>query len=298
MHNIIEMSAVNKSYPHFALRDINLHLPMGEIMGLVGVNGAGKSTIIRILLGLIQADSGQVSVLGHNLPEDQVAAKNEIGFASEDMRLYKGKSLAWHMDFIRSVFPRWDASYAQHLLKKFDLRADQEVKGFSHGQRVKAALLLLLARRPAVLILDEPTTGLDPVARSEVIDELAEVLRDENRSVLFSSHNTHEVEQICDSITFIHQGQLLASQDTGSYLDAWRSIRCRGELAADAICLPDLADVRQNGSLMNIKINHFKHEYLDILRAQGLEVVDVKNMNLEEIFIATVKCKIKQGAMQ
>lgn len=298
MHNVIHMSAVSKSYKHFQLQDINLNLPAGEIMGLVGVNGAGKSTIIRILLGLIQADSGQVSVLGRKLPENQVEAKREIGFASEDMRLYKGKSLGWHMDFIQSVFPHWDASYARHLLKKFDLRAEQEVKGFSHGQRVKAALLLLLARRPAVLILDEPTTGLDPVARSEVIDELAEVLRDENRSVLFSSHNTHDIEQICDSITFIHQGQLLASQDIGSYLDAWRSVRCRGELAPEAICLPELADVRQNGSLMNIKVNHFKDEYLDSLRAQGLEVVDVNNMNLEEIFIATVKNKIKQGMAQ
>src|SRR5690606_40779779 len=102
--------------------------------------------------------------------------------------LYKGKTLAWHMDFIQSVFPHWDSSYAQHLLKKFDLRADQEVKGFSHGQRVKAALLLLLARRPAVLILDEPTTGLDPVARSEVIDELAE-RSEEHTSELQSREN-------------------------------------------------------------------------------------------------------------
>lgn len=296
MHNVIEMSAVHKRYPHFSLTDINLRLPVGEIMGLVGVNGAGKSTIIRILLGLIQADSGQVSVLGHNLPDKQVEAKSEIGFASEDMRLYKGKNLAWHMNFIQSVFPRWDESYAQHLLKKFDLRADQEVKGFSHGQRVKAALLLLLARRPAVLILDEPTTGLDPVARSEVIEELAEVLRDENRSVLFSSHNTHDIEQICDSITFIHQGQLLASQDIGSYLDAWRNIRCRGELSPEAICLPELADVRQNGSLMNIKVNHFNDEHLNSLRAQGLEIVAVNHMNLEEIFIATVRKNIQQGA--
>lgn len=296
MDKVIQMSRVSKSYKHFQLREINLNLSPGEIMGLVGVNGAGKSTIIRILLGLIQPDSGQVSVLGYTLPENQVEAKRQIGFASEDMRLYKGKNLAWHMDFIKSIFPYWDATYAQHLLKKFDLRADQEVKGFSHGQRVKAALLLLLARRPAILILDEPTTGLDSVARSEVIDELAEVLRDENRSVLFSSHNTHDIEQICDSITFIHQGQLLASQDIGSYLDAWRHIRCQGEISPDAICLPDLAEVRQNGSLLSLKVNHFKDEHLDILRAQGLEIAGVNPMNLEEIFIATVKANITQGA--
>jgi len=298
MQDVINMSAVSKHYPHFSLKDVNLRLPAGEIMGLVGVNGAGKSTIIRILLGLIQADAGEVSVLGYRLPEEQVEAKRDIGFASEDMRLYKGQSLAWHMDFIRKLFPRWDASYAQLLLKKFDLRADQPVKGFSHGQRVKAALLLLLARRPTVLILDEPTTGLDPVARSEVIEELAEVLRDENRSVLFSSHNAHDIEQICDSITFIHQGELLASQDIGSYLDAWRSIRCKGSLAPESICLPDLADVRQSGSLLNIKVNHYKDDYLDILRAQGLEILETKSMSLEEIFISTVRSKINQEKVQ
>jgi ABC-2 type transport system ATP-binding protein len=298
MHSVIEMSAVHKSYPHFQLSDINLNLPAGEIMGLVGVNGAGKSTIIRILLGLIQADSGNASVLGYQLPHDQVDAKREIGFASEDMRLYKGKDLAWHMGFIQSVFPHWDTSYAAHLLKKFDLRADQEVKGFSHGQRVKAALLLLLARRPKVLILDEPTTGLDPVARSEVIEELAEVLRDENRSVLFSSHNTHDIEQISDSITFIHNGRLLASSDIGSYLDSWRSIRCKGNLSPDAIRLPALTDIRQNGSLLNIKVNNFDESYPELLRGQGLEVIEVKHMNLEEIFIATVKSNIKSELAQ
>lgn len=298
MQSVIDMSAVHKNYSHFQLSDINLNLPAGEIMGLVGVNGAGKSTIIRILLGLIQADSGKASVLGYQLPCEQIEAKREIGFASEDMRLYKGKNLAWHMGFIQSIFPYWDASYAAHLLKKFDLRADQEVKGFSHGQRVKAALLLLLARRPRLLILDEPTTGLDPVARSEVIEELAEVLRDENRSVLFSSHNTHDIEQISDSITFIHNGHLLASSDIGSYLDSWRSIRCKGNLSPETIRLPALTDIRQNGSLLNIKVNNFDESYLERLREQGLEVIEVKNMNLEEIFIATVKSNIKSEVAQ
>lgn len=294
MQNVIQMSGISKHYPHFALKDINLQLPAGEIMGLVGVNGAGKSTAIRILMGLIEADSGTVDVLGYRLPREQVQAKREIGFASEDMRLYKTKSLAWHMEYIRSLFPRWDDSYAQHLASKFNLNLDQTLAGFSHGQRVKASLLLLLARRPQLLVLDEPTTGLDPVARCEVLEELAEILRDENRSVLFSSHNTHDVEQLSDSITFLHDGQVLASQDIESFLESWRCIRCTGKVDTKSIKTP-VADIRQSGSLWNLKVDNFQESVLQSLKADGLEIVEVVRMSLEEIFIATVKKSIRYG---
>ena len=143
-------------------------------MGLIGPNGAGKSTTIRILMGLVHQDCGEVRVLGHSMPAEQIAAKWDIGFASEDMRLYDGMTLDWHMDFIRSIYPKWDSSYAQLLLKRFGLQAEQKIKGLSHGQRVKATLLLVLARKPKLLVLDEPTTGLDPVARHEIIRELTE----------------------------------------------------------------------------------------------------------------------------
>ena len=203
----IKVLGLAKNYADFQLRDINLELPTGQIMGLVGANGAGKSTIMRILIGLIQADSGEVSVCGYRAPEAQVAIKREVGYVSEDMRLYKAQTLRWHMDFISAVYPSWDEGYAQQLLKRFDLRPQQKLRGFSHGQRVKALLMLVLARRPRLLLLDEPTTGLDPVARIEVLEALADVLRDEARSVLFSSHNTMDVEQLSDSITFLHQGR-------------------------------------------------------------------------------------------
>ena len=298
MQNAIEFNQVCKRYPEFYLDNLNLNLPVGQVMGLVGVNGAGKSTMLRLVLGLIQPDAGNVSVLGYRLPEHQVLAKENIGYAAEDMRLYGAENLRWHMRFIQSIFPSWDPLYAEHLLKKFDMNAEQKARGYSHGQRVKASLILLLARRPRLVILDEPTTGLDPVARSEVIEELAEVLRDENRSVLFSSHNTHDIEQISDSITFIHNGRLLASSDIGSYLDSWRSIRCKGNVSPEAIRLPALTDIRQNGSLLNIKVNNFDDSYPELLREQGLEVIEVKNMNLEEIFIATVKSNIKSELAQ
>src|ERR1700704_6379249 len=134
----IELRGVGKTYPFFTLDKINLQVPHGQIMGLIGPNGAGKSTTIRILMGLVQQDCGDVRVLGHRMPSEQVAAKWDIGFASEDMRLYEGMTIEWHMNFIRSIYASWDAPYAQTLLKRFGLRADQKIKGLSHGQRVKA----------------------------------------------------------------------------------------------------------------------------------------------------------------
>ncbi len=186
----IELEGVGKHYRYFTLHNIRLRVPEGQIMGLIGPNGAGKSTTIRIMMGLVHQDCGEVRVLGHRMPAEQVAAKWETGFASEDMRLFDTLTLDWHMRWIRSMYPQWDADYARLLLKRFGLRAEQKIKGLSHGQRVKAALLLVLARRPKLLVLDEPTTGLDPVARHEILRELTSVMTDEGRTILFSSHNT------------------------------------------------------------------------------------------------------------
>lgn len=283
------LSGISKRYPHFALREIDLELPEGQIMGLVGVNGAGKTTLLRILTGLAQPDSGSVTVLGHAMPQAQVAAKRDIGFASEDMRLYKTRTLRWHMDLIRAIYPQWDEAYAAELIKRFDLRPEQTVGGYSHGQRVKALLLLNLARRPRLLLLDEPTTGLDPVARAEVLDALADVLRDEHRSVLFSSHNTHDVEQLADTITFLHAGRLLASHDKESFLDDWRRIVCQGEWTPDRAACPGLAAVRRNGSMLEIKLHGYTEDVLLRLKARGLEVRSLHPMDLEDIFVTTVR---------
>ena len=285
----LSLRGVQKKYADFALQDIALELPAGQIMGLVGVNGAGKSTLLRILMGLIKADSGEVVICGHRLPDAQVSAKREIGYASEDMRLYKGKTLRWHMDFIRTIYPGWDEDYAAELLKRFDLRPHQELRGFSHGQRVKALLLLVLARHPKLLLLDEPTTGLDPIARSEVLCALAEILRDEERSVLFSSHNTSDVEQLSDSITFIHQGRLVASQDKESFLDNWRRILCHGTWQDSFGELPGVASARNNGSVIELKVGNFSEEFLHRLQQLGLTVKTIEPMNLEDIFVTSIR---------
>jgi ABC-2 type transport system ATP-binding protein len=239
-------------------------------------------------MGLLHQDRGDVRVLGHAMPSEQAAAKADIGFASEDMRLYKSATLEWHMRFIRSIYPSWDQDYAQTLLKRFDLRAEQRMKGMSHGQQVKAGLLLALARRPRLLILDEPTTGLDPVARHEVIRELTDVMQDDRRSVLFSSHNTHDIEQISDQITFIDRGRIIESRDKETFLDRWRRIRVElpGEFSLPA--LPGIIALQQAGRIAVATTNAFNDSLPRAYEAAGIRVHAVETMTLEEIFVSNV----------
>jgi ABC-2 type transport system ATP-binding protein len=285
----VELSGVSKKYRYFTLEDIHLKLPRGQIMGLIGANGAGKSTTIRVLMGLVHQDSGEVRVLGHSMPAEQVAAKWEIGYASDDMRLYDSMTLDWHIRFIRSIYPNWDASYAQLLLKRFGLRADQKIKGISHGQRVKAALLLVLARRPQLLVLDEPTTGLDPVARHEILRELTNVMADEGRSILFSSHNTQDVEQISDQIAFIDRGRIIDSMDKETYLDRWRRLRLEIPLGIELPPLPGILGVQRQGRLAVATSNDFVPDLANAYENTGIRVQCIENMTLEEIFVANVE---------
>lgn len=285
----IELADVGKSYPFFTLDDIQLRVPHGQIMGLIGPNGAGKSTTIRILMGLVLPDRGEVRVLGRRMPAEQIAAKCDIGFASDDMRLYEGMTLGWHMEFIRSIYPNWDAPYAQVLLKRFGLRAEQKIKGLSHGQRVKATLLLVLARRPRLLVLDEPTTGLDPVARHEVLKELTAVMTDEGRSILFSSQNTQDVEQISDQITFIDRGRIIDSMDKEAYLDRWRRLRLEVPSGMALPALPGIIAVRQDGRLAVATANAFEPDMANAYESTGARVRAIETMTLEEIFVANVE---------
>lgn len=259
-------------------------------MGLIGPNGAGKSTIIRLLMGLMGADSGQISALGRAMPEHQVRVKRDIGYVSEDLRLYKNATLAWHLDFVASVFPeQWDAAYAEKLLTKFDLIKAQKIRGFSHGQRVKAGLLLVLARHPRLLILDEPTTGLDPVARKEVLNELMPILTDEHRSILFSSHNTQDVEQLSDVITFIDRGALVSSDDKEHFLESWRRLRVRSE---QPIRTNDhIREVVQLGSTATLTVQGFDDGLQAEIEAAGVQIQAVERMSLEEVFVAEVESK-------
>ena len=287
----VQLQGVHKRYPHFALEDVSLDVPTGGILGFIGANGAGKSTTLRILMGLVPHDGGRVAMLGHSIPDGMIAAKAQVGYVSEDMRLFPGATLAWHMRFVAKVFGAWDAEYADQLARRFDLRTEQKIKGLSHGQRIKAALLLALARRPRLLVLDEPTTGLDPVARQEVIGALAEAVQDEARTVLFSSQNTLDVEQIADRIAFIDRGRIVDADDTERYLERWRRLRLALPDTAAVPVLPPGVSVSVNGRVATLVTDRHSDELLAACRASGATVQSVDRMTLEEIFVASVMAR-------
>lgn len=284
----VECRNLGKQYPHFALRDVDLTVEKGTVMGLVGPNGAGKSTILRMVMGLVGPDSGSVRVLGHSMPAEQVAAKRHIGFVAEDMRLYESRTIEFHMDFVKSIFESWDDAYARTLLRRLDLNKEQKVKGLSHGQRVKATLLLALARRPKLLVFDEPTTGLDPAVRKEVIDEMMNALEDEAHSILFSSHNTLDVEQISDYITFIYHGRIIESSDKEGFMDSWRRIRLTRHNGKALPDLPNIKQVQRSGRLCSVTVDQFEDSIAEPFQHAGFEVTAVERLTLEEIFLSTV----------
>lgn len=289
--NAIECHQVSKRYPNFNLDHIDLEVPTGSVMGFVGPNGAGKSTTLRIIMGLVRHDSGEVTVLGNTMPGQQIAAKREIGHVSEDMRLYPGQTIAFHMDFMRSIVPSWDDRYAADLLDRFRLVPDQKIKGLSHGQRVKACLLMALARRPKLLVFDEPTTGLDPVARQEIIEEMSAVVVDEDRTILFSSHNTQDVEQMSDRITFINGGSVLFSRDKEDLMDGWRRIRLQAPDGFELPEFPGLVSAQRNGRLLVLVTSQYHHNLEQMLSQGEASVTAIERLTLEEIFLTSVSVR-------
>jgi ABC-2 type transport system ATP-binding protein len=282
-----DIQGISKTYPFFGLRDVSMQLECGQILGFIGPNGAGKSTTIRILMGLLSPETGNVSVFGLPMPREQVAIKRDIGFVSADMQLYQLATLQWHIDWIARIYPAWDTAYAKVLLERFNLHPTQRIRDISLGERMKVLHLLALARRPRLLVLDEPTTGLDPVARHEVLSEITGIMQDERRAVLFSSHNTQDVEQISDKIVFIDRGRIVADQDRETYLESWRRVVMDTEPGFVPPALPGLVSCQQTEHSAVITLCNFDEAQLPVLERFGA-VRRVETMTLEEIFVDSV----------
>jgi len=194
-----------------ALASVSLSLPRGAVYGLVGANGAGKTTLIKHILGLLRAESGSVRVFGLDPVADPVAVLSRIGYLSEENDLPGWMRVDELLRYSRAFYPTWGDVYAEELRQTFALDPTAKIKNLSKGQKARVGLLIALAYRPELLVLDEPSSGLDPIVRRDILGAIIRTIADEGRTVLFSSHLLGEVEQVADHVTMIHQGKILLS---------------------------------------------------------------------------------------
>lgn len=208
--NAIEIKNLTKAWPGFELNDLNLTLPAGCIMGLVGENGAGKSTTIKLILGMAKADSGEITVLGRPMSND---VKQEIGVVLDEAGYPTAMNALQIGKVMQSAYRNWDPVAYEHYLEKLAVPTYKPFKDFSRGMKMKLSIAVALSHGAKLLILDEATSGLDPVVRDELLDVFNEFTRDSGNSVLISSHIVSDLEKICDYIAFLHRGKLMLCQE-------------------------------------------------------------------------------------
>ena len=213
--NAIEMNGICKRYGDFSMEDVSLTLPQGCVLGLVGENGAGKSTLIRMLMGACRPDSGQVHVLG--IPAGRspafTAVKQEIGVVLDEACLPDELTARQTGRFMRHLYRQWDEAEFGRCLKRFALPEDKAIKSFSRGMKMKLALAAAMSHHARLLVLDEATSGLDPVVRDEILDMFNDFTREETHSILISSHIVSDLEKICDYIVFLHAGRVVMAEE-------------------------------------------------------------------------------------
>ncbi len=209
---VISVSGLTRRFgARTALDSVSLAMSRGAVYGLVGANGAGKTTLIKHILGLLRAESGAVRVFGLDPVTDPVGVLSRIGYLSEDNDLPGWMRVDELIRYSRAFYPAWDDGYAEELRRTFALEPRALVKTLSKGQKARAGLLVALAHRPELLLLDEPSSGLDPIVRRDILGAVMRTVADEGRTVLFSSHLLHEVEQVADHVTMIHEGRIALS---------------------------------------------------------------------------------------
>lgn len=280
MNYAFEIKNLTKRFTGFTLENISLAVPGGSIMGLIGENGAGKSTTIKCLLGLLRPDSGSISVLGGD-PADP-AVREWIGVVLDECPFHGGLTAQQVGKIMAREYKAWHPELYENYLKKFDLPRNLFIKEFSKGMKMKLSIAAALAHHPKLLILDEPTGGLDPVVRNEILDEFLEFIKDEEHSVLLSSHITSDLERVADYITYLHKGNVFLAGEKDALLEE------HGRLACTAA---ELKRVDKN-FLVGVREGRFGSEALirnkaDFCRRYPELAVDP--VTLEEIMVFTVR---------
>lgn len=230
MDVILQVDNLTKQYSDFKLDNVSFSIPKGTIMGLIGENGAGKSTTINAILDLIKKDGGTATFWGQELTENTKQLKEDIGVVFDGINFYETLTPAKIGKISQAAYSQWDVSLYQGYLKRFALPDDKEVKTFSKGMKMKLCIAVALSHHPKLLILDEATSGLDPVMRDDILDVFLDFVQDENHSILMSSHITTDLEKVADYITFIHQGKVLFCKSKDELRYNYGIIRCGASL--------------------------------------------------------------------
>lgn len=226
MSNALEVCHLTKDYGSFKLDDVSFTVPGGTIMGLIGENGAGKSTTIKCILNLIHRDGGEISVFGLDAVRDERAVKSQVGVVLDESLFHDTLNPVQIGKILSKLYPNWDGGCYGDYLRKFELPEKKTVKTFSRGMKMKLAIAAAFAARPRLLILDEATSGLDPVVRDEILDEFLNFIQDEDHAILISSHITSDLEKAADYITYLHKGRAVLTGAKDELLAAYGKLVC------------------------------------------------------------------------
>ena len=275
-----------------ALDDVTLAVGRGVVFGLVGENGAGKTTLIKHLLGLLKAQSGSVRVFGLDPVTHPVEVLGRIGYLSEQRDLPLWMRVDELLRYTRAFYPKWDAAYAEQLRDQFGLDPSAKVKNLSRGECAKAGLLLALAHRPDLLLLDEPSSGLDPVVRRDILEAIIRTVVDEGRTVFFSSHLLDEIERVSDQLAMMVNGRIVLSGSLDAVKDSHHRLTLRFETPQTSPpALVGVLSVNGGGREWAVICNGALDELKAAIEKAGARVVDEGVPSLDEIFVARVGAK-------
>jgi len=286
MSELLRTSNLGKSFGrHLVFSNLNIRLTAGKVYGLLGLNGEGKTTLIRILLGVIPADSGSIYYKDALLSFRSAAYKEEVGYIPEDPFFYGGMRVGDLLDFNAAFYRRWDGRRAEDLLKRFSLHRKARIKTLSRGMKLRLEMAVALAGRPALLVLDDPTSGLDVPTRHDFLKDIIRELADSGTTVLFSTHLVHELERIVDHLFILHRGRLILDEDHEAVKDATRRVRLafRGDLPQTLGMDGVLVETR-DGRRMEIVVYPWSDDKKKKIEEFSSTRLDVDPLTLEEIF--------------
>ena len=295
MAAVIETAELKKTYgKHEAVRGLNLSVQAGSVCAFLGQNGAGKSSTIKMLLGMIHPTSGTGRVLNHRIDKEKesLLIRQRVAFVAEDKRLYDYMTVAQIIRFTRSFFPSWNHALESRLLEQFELPPERRIRQLSKGMRTKLALLLGFARGCELLILDEPTEGLDPVAIEDVL-QIVVSLAAEGTTIFFSSHQIAEVEQVADHVLMIDRGQLVLDAPMDEIADQYRHIQAVFPEPVEArdFRVPGIEKVRTEGRTVSLLASHNVDLILEHVRMLHAGSIDVLPISLKELILEKVKAR-------